>query len=419
MQTQDIPEFFAKTDSLNLDDYVLFDYLFETDADPKLVAAQMCSEQSTAQWKRVELDEDLRGKFGAKVLSLEIISENKHSPRFQCKLRIAHPHINFGPRIPNILSALAGEGAFYCPGIRTVRIVDIHFPKSFLKNFQGPQFGLKGLREILQIENRPFFLGVVKPNIGLNPKDFSQLAFESWMGGLDIAKDDEMLADTNYSPLSERARLCSIEKQKVEKTTNTPKMFLANITDEVDVLPTLYKSVSDLGSAIMINGFFTGMSSLRAIRKISTVPLFGHFTGQALFDRIPHFGIDSVVFVKLQRLAGCDGIIMPGFGERMFMKDDAVLKNIKACLTPMGDIKPSLPIPGGSDWAGTLAPTFNKIGHSDFGFICGRGVFGHPQGPRAGAMSLHQAWEAIVKGITLEEQGNRNKELGAAIKMFT
>ena len=58
-------------------------------------------------------------------------------------------------------------------------------------------------------------------------------------------------------------------------------------------------------------------------------------------------------------------------------------------------------------------------GHSDFGFICGRGVFNHPQGPRAGAMSLHQAWEAIVKGITLEEQGNRNKELGAAIKMFT
>ncbi len=405
---EDIPGFFAKLSELKQQNYLLFDYLFETSIDPKLACAQLCSEQSTAQWSRPGVAEDLRKKFGAKTVSLEILSEST-TPRFtsrpiqaarffQCKAQIAHPYANFGDRIPNLLSALAGEGAFYCPGVETLKITDIHFPVPFLKKFQGPQFGIKGLRQMLKVKNRPFFLGVVKPNIGLNPTEFAELAFESWMGGLDIAKDDEMLADIDWSPLEKRVRTCATRRKQAEKLTQQPKMFLTNITDEVDRIPLLYRQAVKAGtSAVMINGFFTGMSSLRAIRKISKIPLFGHFTGQALYDRMPHFGIESVVFVKLQRLAGCDAIIMPGFGERMFMTDEAVIKNINACLEPMGPIKAALPIPGGSDSAVTLKPTFDKIGHTDFGFICGRGVYNHPQGPRGGAKSLHQAWALIMR----------------------
>lgn len=94
----------------------------------------------------------------------------------------------------------------------------------------------------------------------------------------------------------------------------------------------------------------------------------------------------------------------PGLGERMHSSKEEVLSNVEACLKPWGKIKPSLPVPGGSDWAGTLPKIYDTLGHFDFGFIPGRGVFGHPQGPRAGAQSLHQAWEAITQNKTLEEK---------------
>ena len=55
----------------------------------------------------------------------------------------------------------------------------------------------KEIRKILGVNDRPVFMGVVKPNIGLPPADFAKLAYESWLGGLDIAKDDEMQADTD------------------------------------------------------------------------------------------------------------------------------------------------------------------------------------------------------------------------------
>jgi ribulose-bisphosphate carboxylase large chain len=84
----------------------------------------------------------------------------------------------------------------------------------------------------------------------------------------------------------------------------------------------------------------------------------------------------------------------------------------------MGPIKPALPVPGGSDSAVTLAGVYRRIGSPDFGFVPGRGVFGHPMGPRGGAASLRQAWDAIAAGIPLAEHATSHPELAAAIDAF-
>ena len=204
--------FFADRASLEMEDYVLLDYCFESVVDPEEAAAQLCQEQSTAQWRRVGVDEDLRDRFGAKVIDLAVtgvldqpsypLPSVEAAQAYQCRATIAHPHGNFGPRIPNILTAALGEGAFYSPGIATIKLMDIEFPDSFLQHFEGPKFGIQGLRDILEVYDRPIFFGVVKPNIGLAPDDFAELAYQSWLGGLDIAKDDEMLSDVPWSPLA-------------------------------------------------------------------------------------------------------------------------------------------------------------------------------------------------------------------------
>jgi ribulose-bisphosphate carboxylase large chain len=66
----------------------------------------------------------------------------------------------------------------------------------------------------------------------------------------------------------------------------------------------------------------------------------------------------------------------------------------------------------------TLAGVHERIGNADFGFVPGRGVFSHPLGPRGGAASLRQAWEAIAAGIPLNAHAAQHPELAAAIEAF-
>jgi ribulose-bisphosphate carboxylase large chain len=429
MTPDDIAGFYARRGELNAEDYIELDFSFECAGDPREAAAHLCSEQSTAQWKRVGVDEDFRPRFAAKVLSLEAearpsgfsleVTCEARGPVHACRATIAHPHGNFGPRLPNLISAVLGEGAFFSPGIPIIRLQDIRFPETFLAAFQGPQFGVAGLRERLQAFDRPIFFGVIKPNIGLPPAPFAELGYQGWLGGLDIAKDDEMLADIDWSPLGERAAALGAARARAERATGVPKIYLANITDEVDRLVELHDlAVAGGANALLVNAMPVGLSGVRMLRKHARVPLVAHFPFIAAFSRLPGYGVHSRVMTRLQRLAGFDVVIMPGFGSRMMMPEQEVLDCVAACLEPMGAIKRCLPVPGGSDWAGTLEGVYGKVGSVDFGFVPGRGVFSHPMGPAGGAASIRQAWEAIEAKIPVADYAETHAELRAAIGAF-
>jgi ribulose-bisphosphate carboxylase large chain len=430
MKAEDIKAFFADRRSLDMEKYVVFDYYFECTVDPKEAAAHLCQEQSTAQWKRVDVEEDFRPEFGAKVIELEVERTlegpsypllTPDNPRsFGCRVKIAHPHGNFGPRLPNLLTAACGEGAYYSPGISVIKLFDIEFPRQFLENFEGPKFGVEGLREMLDVYDRPLFFGVIKPNLGLDPQPFADLAYQAWLGGLDIAKDDEMLCDVPWSPLKRRAELLGRARCRAEEQTGVRKIYLANITDEVDRLLKLHDvAVAGGANAVMINGMTTGLSAVRMLRRHTQVPLVAHFDFIAPLTRAPYHGVHSKLLTKLQRVVGFDAIIFPGFGTRMKTPDKEVLQSVDECLKPLGGMKPCLPVPAGSQWAGSTVRLYEKLKTVDFGIVPGRAVFGHPLGPKAGAASLLQGWEAASKGFTLEEYARSHPELKAAVAAFS
>jgi ribulose-bisphosphate carboxylase large chain len=429
MTPDDIAGFYVRRADLNAEDYLELDFDFECAGDPREAAAHLCSEQSTAQWRRVGIDEDFRPRFAAKVLELHAeprpggfsipVECAVRGPVHACRVTIAHPHGNFGPRIPNLLSAVCGEGVFFSPGIPLIRLQDIRFPDSYLAAFQGPQFGIAGLRDRLQAYGRPIFFGVIKPNIGLPAEPFAELGYQSWLGGLDIAKDDEMLADIPWCPLSERAAALGEARLRAERETGVPKIYLANITDEVDRLVELHDMAIGKGAnALLVNAMPVGLSAVRMLRRQARVPLIAHFPFIAAFSRLAGYGIHSRVLTRLQRLAGFDSVIMPGFGSRMMTPENEVLDCVRACLEPMGPIKPVLPVPGGSDSAVTLEGVYRKVGSADFGFVPGRGVFGHPMGPAGGAASIRQAWEAISAAIPIAEYATTHPELRTALEAF-
>jgi ribulose-bisphosphate carboxylase large chain len=434
MQKADIDAFHAKRETLDPEKYLVLSYYLETLVEPREASAHLCQEMSTAQWSRVDVDEDFRPEFGAKVVDIEMINERAQpsSPFladtmgkpyghvYAFNVTIYYPYGNFGTKIPNLLTVVCGEGVFHAPDICAIRLLDIDFPQSFLDDFQGPQFGVSGLREILGVTDRPLLFGVIKPNVGLAPEPFAVLGYQAWLGGLDIAKDDEQLADVAWSTVAERTRLLGALCKKAEAETGENKIYLSNITDEVDQLIASHDiAVKNGAKAVMINGMTTGFSAVRMLRKHAQVPLVSHFDFMGPFIQLPWFGVRDKVFTKLQRMAGYDVLIYPGLDSRLKTTKEEVLANAEACLGEMGGLKTMLPVPAGSQWAGSLGELYNLLGTADFGIVPGRAVFGHPMGPKGGAASLRQGWEAVRAGITLAEYAKDHEELRLAMEMHT
>ena len=435
--SSDRKAFFAEPGTLDMSEYVVLDYFFESTVEPADAAAHLCQEQSTAQWKRVGVDEDLRPLHAARVIDL-VVERTPDKPciPFQieswdklwaCRVKIAYPIRNIGASIPNLLTAACGEGAYFSPGIHAIKLHDILFPAGYLEQFEGPKFGVEGLRKWTGVHDRPLFFGVIKPNIGLAPEPFRDIAYESWLGGLDIAKDDELIFDTAWSPFEKRTRLLGAARRDAEQKTGKKCCYLANITDEVDRLLELHDiGVRNGANMLMINAMCTGLSAARMVRKHTEVPLVAHFDCVAPLTKSPYYGLHSRVLTKLQRLAGFDAIIFAGMGARMKNYRSAVLDDVNACRDSLssvpdqdGSVRPALPVPAGSQWAGSLAPLYEDIGSTDFAIVPGRAVFGHPGGPRAGAMSLLQGWEAIKAGVSLNEYAREHHELELSIRHNT
>jgi ribulose-bisphosphate carboxylase large chain len=428
MLSPDLEGFYCRAQLADPERFLLLQYCFETVIDPEEAAARLCQEQSTAQWRRPGKAEDYRVKHGAKVVNLTVhgqvqtaafsVLKHKHPISTACTVTVAHPFVNFGTRIPNMLTAICGEGVFFSPGIAAIKLMDIEFPESFLQCFEGPQFGIEGFRNLLDVHDRPILFGIPKPNLGLSPEDFSALASESWLGGLDVAKDDEMLSDCPWSLLSERLRLLKKARTDCERATGEKKLYLVNITDEVDRILAQLEIVSREGdgNAVMLNTMTTGLSAVRMLRSRARIPIAGHFAGTAPSVGVSNFGIHSKVITKLERILGCDVIIFPGFGGRMKTADAEVMENIAECTKPLGHIKPALPVPAGSNWAGSLGELYARLHSVDFGIVPGRAVFDHPMGARGGARGLRQGWEAAAKGITLDRYAEDHKELAMSIE---
>jgi ribulose-bisphosphate carboxylase large chain len=77
-------------------------------------------------------------------------------------------------------------------------------------------------------------------------------------------------------------------------------------------------------------------------------------------------------------------------------------------------MRPVLPISSGGLHPG-LVPEIVKIMGIDVGIQFGGGIHGHPLGSEAGTRAVRQALDAVMKGVSLGEYGQRHKELGIAL----
>jgi len=385
----------------------------------KKAANTVALESSVGTWTKIS------GKNYVKKLMAKVFSIKGNY------IKVAYPKELFeSNNVPNILSSIAGN-ILGMKVVKSIRLEDVSFPKSILKSFSGPRYGIQGVRKILKVKNRPLVGTIIKPKLGLNTKHHAQSAYESWVGGCDIVKDDENLASQKFNVFEKRLTKTLEMADKAEQETGEKKAYLVNVTAETKEMLKRAKLAEKQGSKyIMIDIITAGWAALQTLRQANfKMAIHAHRAMHAAFDRNPNQGINMMVIADFARLIGVDQLhIGTGIGklegkikdiedlsEEISMKD--VKSTNKRLKQNWGKIKSVFPVSSGGLHPGHVPFLIKHLG-KDLVVQAGGGIHGHPQGTKAGAKAMRQAVDAVIKNISLKEYSKTHEELKKAIDKF-
>ncbi len=349
-------------------------------------------------------------------------------------VKVAYPIDLWEPKnAPQLLSGIAGN-IFGMKALRNLRLMDASLPEDYIKHFKGPGFGIKGIRSLLNVKKRPVTGAVPKPKIGFSAQEHADVAFQTWMGGFDLVKDDENLTSTSFNRFEDRVERMAKLRDKAQEQTGEEKDALLNITGETSEMIRKAKILHNCGFRFaMIDVVTCGTAAVQTLREECGdlgIAIHAHRAMHAAFDRNPRHGISMYFLAKLMRLIGVDEIhVGTAIGKLVGSKEEVIqiadmLRDVKAdakakIMLPQdwGLIKPVLPVSSGGLHPG-LIPSVMRIFGNDCTLLVSGGVHGHPAGTCSGAKAVMQAIEASMEGIDLRDYAREHEELQQALNKW-
>ena len=335
MQYHDV---YAIPESIQAEDYVIATYFGQSVDDNLLVkAASIAVEQTTGTWTSVPAETDeLRAMHVGRLISVTEVPDHEFelppdTKERQYVFRVAFPVRNLGSQIPLLLSSVIGNISM----IGKLKLVDLEFPPSFTQHFQGPRFGIEGVRNLLKVPKRPLVNVMIKPCTGLSPAAGAELFEEAALGGVDIVKDDELIGNVEYSKNIDRVRLFMAKEKRVFEATGERTLYTVNVTQRPDRMQTLAREAVAAGAnAIMVNYLTVGISGMQMLAEDDKigVPILAHLDFAGTMYESPYSGVSSHLLLgKLARMAGADMVVYPcGFGKFAFLAEKFM--KIAVCL---------------------------------------------------------------------------------------
>ena len=391
-------------------------YYFRTKdgVDASYAANAIREEQTTGTWTSLSTVNDKTAYVHALDGSVEDLVE---LPDGGYLTRICFPHEIFEKgNIPQYLSVIAGN-LFGLGKLEAVRLLDIDLPENLCGC--GPKFGIDGVRKIVgtEVSCRPHIGTIIKPKVGLNPKDTAQVAYEAALGGLDLIKDDETLTNQSFCPLFERLEAVMDALDRAKDETGKQVLYAVNVTTGGDKIVELaHKAVSAGANMLMVDVLTAGFSAIQALAEDSAinVPIHVHRTMHGALTRNPHHGIAMRPIAKLVRSAGGDQLHTGSVSGKMGSKAGEVIADNMEITKPLSYLKPVFPVSSGGLHPGKVAAEISKLG-TDIVLQAGGGIHGHPEGTTAGTRAMLQAAEAAVLGIPAREYSLSHPELAVAL----
>lgn len=387
--------------------------------DHMALLQSLALESSTGTWEKVSEDtEEIRETLSCKLVGYYQIP-NDDPCVAEAVIQFAMSIDAWIDNVPMMLLSIAGNAFAYS---QFLRLVDISIPDDLLAKFKGPKFGIHGLRDLVGIkERRPLSLHIIKPKMGMTPKQVGEQCYQTAIGGVDMMKDDEMTSDVYNSKFTDRVKYVMEALEKAREKTGKKPIYLCSITDEAYKVHDKARKLVEIGGNGILITYSQGLSSFKEITEdpAITVPVMMH--GSHMIAGMHH--ISWPVFGKLARLCGADLMLTPTiYSSIPMVSHEEGLRTAQVKLAPWGHIKPTAPMPCAGVYPGTAPILVGEYG-PDIVIPAGGGMLGHPDGYTAGAMS----WQQAIRGAMVTEteaefiefaKRPENKELKRALEKW-
>jgi 3-oxoisoapionate-4-phosphate transcarboxylase/hydrolase len=410
------------------------DYLLETPGDPRQVAEFMAGEQSSGTFVAIPGETpELKARVAARVIRLDVLDDAASAPSLpsaglkvtaETKFRralvtLSWPLDTLGPSLPNLLATVAGN-LFELKPVTGLRLLDIRLPSEFADAYPGPGFGIAGTRRLSGVEGRPLIGTIIKPSVGLGPRETAELVAELCSAGIDFIKDDELQADGPACPFDERvAEVMRVINVHADRTGKKP-MYAFNLTGDLDEMRHRQDTLLKHGATCMMASLNSiGLVGMIALRRFAQLPIHAHRNGWGYLTRHPMLGWSYIAWQKIWRLAGADHMHVNGIGNKFAEDDESCIASARACLAPMFAEKPStvMPVFSSAQTARQAPATYNGLGSVDLIVTAGGGIMAHPLGTAAGVEAMVEAWQAALAGIPLPDYAQSRPSLRRALEM--
>ncbi|MFH1420785.1 MAG: type III ribulose-bisphosphate carboxylase [Candidatus Aenigmatarchaeota archaeon] len=406
------------------DDILVEFYVESNHCSLREAAEAIAAESSIGTWTDVSTMNARIRALGAKVYSIK-----KNGI-----IKIAYPIELFEKgNISQLMSSVAGN-IFGMKCVKNLRLLDIHFPYSYLMYFKGPRLGKDGIRKMMKIYGRPLLGTIVKPKLGLSAKEHANVATNAWLGGLDIVKDDENLTSMRFNNFEERILKTLDALDYAQDIAGEQKAYMPNVTAQYDEMLKRAEYAIDHGSKyVMVDIISCGWSGVQQLCEDlkERVAIHAHRAGHAAFTKNPKHGISMLVIAKLARLVGVDQIHIGtvNIGKMVQTDDEQVMEDeIEDKIITNDDkkhilaqrwfhIKPTLAVASGGLHPGMIPELIEKMGN-DVVLQFGGGCHGHPNGTLVGAMAIREAMNAVTSGIKLNDYAKYHSALKDALKKW-
>jgi len=371
-------------------------------------AGGVAAESSVGTWTELTTVKPYVESLAARVFSIE-----------GNEAKIAYPVELFEPgNMPNVLSSVAGN-VFGLRLLRNLRLTDVKFSRQLVKSFKGPQYGVEGIRTLIGVHSRPLVGTIIKPKLGLKTIDHAKVAYEAWLGGCDIVKDDENLSSQSFNLFEERLVKTLESRDRAEEETGEKKVYMINITSGTkEMLHRAELVLRHGGEYVMIDILTCGFAALQTFRDQGfQLVIHAHRAGHAAFTKNPLHGISMQVISRVARVIGVDQLHVGTVVGKMFETKEEVAENCDALTEEMFELKSVLPVASGGLHP-RLIPALIEFFGKDFVIQAGGGIHGHKDGTISGAKAMRQAVDATLQGIPLNRYAEKHKELKGALETW-
>jgi ribulose 1,5-bisphosphate carboxylase large subunit-like protein len=300
-------------------------------------------------------------------------------------VRIAFPVVNTNWKedgITQLLVQVMG-GQLDIDDITYCRLLSLEFPKAVEEAFLGPKRGITGIREYVDVHDKPLLGGIVKPKTGITPEILLEMVKEMVEGGVNFIKEDEILSNPGFCPIEKRVPLI----MDYIKSSGKKVIYAVCINADFPYVIDRVKQVYELGGNGVHINFWNGLGVYKAVRELD-LPIFVHFQksgDKILTDKNHRFSISFNVICQLAGMMGVD-FIHAGMWGGYSSDDDQELRAILDTLHKY-NVMPALSC---GMHPGLVNAIVRRFGNQ-FMANTGGALHGHPMGTRSGVRAMRQS----------------------------